>query len=77
MSVLGRNEEAIKDYTKAIEINPQDHEVYFNMGYYYVYYLNGFVLSKLGRKNRRLKIIPKLFNRIQNILMLIIEVNII
>ena len=29
---LGRNEEAIKDYSRAIEINPQKDEAYFSRG---------------------------------------------
>ena len=29
---LGRNEEAIKDYTSAIEINPQKDKAYFERG---------------------------------------------
>ena len=31
---LGRNEEAIADYSKAIEIDPKDAKPYFNRGNY-------------------------------------------
>ena len=33
---LGRKEEAIEDYAKAIDINPQDADTYNNRGLYYL-----------------------------------------
>ena len=33
---LGRKEEAIKDYTKAIDINPQYAVAYYNRGLYII-----------------------------------------
>ena len=37
---LGRKKDAIKDYTKAIEINPEDADAYNNRGIYYYQYNN-------------------------------------
>ena len=35
---LGRNQEALSDYNKVIEINPKDSDAYNNRGYYYFIY---------------------------------------
>ena len=55
LSDLGRKEDAIKDYTKAIEINPQYFKAFFNRGILYYQYLLGKSLSALGRKEDAIK----------------------
>ena len=46
---LGRREEAIKDYTKAIDIDPQDSDAYYNRGLNYLIIFVGNALLGLGR----------------------------
>ena len=46
---LGRKEEAIIDYSKTIEIYPDDGS-YHNRGFSYIHYYSGITLSWLGRK---------------------------
>ena len=50
----GRKEEAIRDYSKAIDINPQYGNAYSNRGYYFNYLL-GNALDDLGRKEEAIK----------------------
>ena len=45
---LGRKEDALNDYTKAIKINPQYAEAYNNRGRYYHQYFLRNSLSDLG-----------------------------
>ena len=52
---MGREEDAIKDYTSAIEINPSSVETYYNRGKYYYQYLQGLSLSKLKREEEAIK----------------------
>ena len=52
---LGRIEEAILDYTKAIEMNPMDDLVYYNRGYYYFYIFKANAMNDLGRKEEAIK----------------------
>ena len=37
LSDMGRGEDALNDYTKAIEIDPQSAEAYFNRGWFIFY----------------------------------------
>ena len=55
LSDLGRKDDAIKDYTKAIEINPQYFEAFFNRGILYDQYFLGISLYRLGRKEDTIK----------------------
>ena len=52
---MGRDEDAIKDFTKAIEINPLFAEAYYNRGKYNDKYLLGVSLDNLGRKEEAIK----------------------
>ena len=52
---MGRKEDAINDYTKAIEVNPQYFKAFFNRGTYYYQSLLGISLNDLGRKEDGIK----------------------
>ena len=52
---LGRKEDAINDYTKAIEINPLEYKAYHDRGRYHHQHLLGNLLNDLGRKEEALK----------------------
>lgn len=47
---MGKKEEAIDNYSKVIEINPQFADAYINRGWYHIKYLLGIALYDLGRK---------------------------
>ena len=49
MNVLGRNEDAIIDYTKAIEIAPLFAGAYINRGRCRFQYFLGYAFKELGR----------------------------
>ena len=51
---MGREEEAIKDYTKAVDINPQYEFAHVNRGKYYYKFLAN-VLKNLGRNEQAIK----------------------
>ena len=55
LSELGRKEDAINNFTKAIEINPQFAEAFFNIGILYYKYFIGISLNDLGRKEDAIK----------------------
>ena len=52
---LGRKEDAINDFIKVIEINPQYAYAYYNKGILYYQYLLGNSLNDLGRKEDAIK----------------------
>ena len=51
MKFLGKIEEAIEDYSKAIEINPQYSVAYNNRGLYSLIYHLGKAFNLLGRNH--------------------------
>ena len=55
MKALRRIEEAIRDYSKAIEINPQNANAFYNRGLYYLIIIEGSALDDLGRKEDAIK----------------------
>ena len=54
LSDLGRKEEALQDYTKAIQIDSLDADAYFNRGRDNFSIYKGSLLDDLGRKEEAL-----------------------